>query len=260
MAQGSQTSVMMADAPTIPNVVSRGQIEGSLRAAARQQRTGAVLAGRAMLWTALLAIGVVTVIPVARFAGLEMETWTLLQSDDASVRSELARLETDTATMDYLEALMELGVQPATENLDAAYVAASRATEADPSRAHAWAQLAYLEFRKGGKVTAAGLDALLRSMDACPVCDQSLVRWRFNFVLANWSAVPDELRHRAFEHADILRWIGQNREFLAEMRVKAVGAGIPFDEYRAAVDTPVRNWELEQSPQALATPMLRPRT
>lgn len=81
-------------------------------------------------------------------------------------------------------------------------------------------------------------------MDACPLCSQELIAWRFNFVLANWTSIPDPLRRRAFEHADLLRWIGPNAEFLAEMRVKAKQNGIPFDEYRAAVATPVRTWDI----------------
>ena len=98
--------------------------------------------------------------------------------------------------------------------------------------------------RAGGKVNQESLAALTRSMDACPLCDQELVAWRFNFVLANWTSIPDPLRRRSFEHADLLRWIGPNAEFLAEMRVKAIQSRIPFDEYRSAVDTPVRTWDI----------------
>jgi hypothetical protein len=56
--------------------------------------------------------------------------------------------------------------------------------------------------------------------------------------------MPEPMRRRAFEHADLLRWIGPNAEFLAEMRVKAKQNGIPFDDYRAAVETPVRTWDI----------------
>jgi hypothetical protein len=208
------------------------------------------MAGRAMIWTALLVIGVVTLLPIARFAALDLETWALLQADDAAVKRQLANLDPASAPADYLEALAELGVRPATENFDAAYLADVQVTKLDPARAHAWAQLAWLESRKNGKITAAALDALTRSMTACPLCSQDLIRWRLNFVLANWGAIPDDLRRQAFEQADILRWIGQNREFLAEMRVKAEGAGIPFDDYRSSVKTPVRTWDLAPAPEA----------
>jgi hypothetical protein len=240
----------MTEMAGVSNVVTRGSANGAQRAAARQERSNTVLAGRAMMWTALLIIGVVTLIPIVRFAALELETWALLQADNAAVQRQLDSINPGFAPTDYLETLAELGVQGETENLEAAYLAAAQATKADPSRAHVWAQLAWLETHKSGKVTAAALDALVRSMNACPLCSQDLVRWRFNFVLANWGSVPDDLRRRAFEQADILRWIGQNREFLAEMRVKAVGAGIPFDDYRSAVATPVRTWDLTPAPEA----------
>ena len=56
-------------------------------------------------------------------------------------------------------------------------------------------------------------------MDACPLCSDELISWRLNFVLANWGAIPEALRRKAFEHADLLRWVGPNTEFLAEMRI-----------------------------------------
>jgi hypothetical protein len=44
--------------------------------------------------------------------------------------------------------------------------------------------------------------------------------------------------------AKLLGRIGPNEEFLAEMRVKARLNGIAFDAYRAAVNTPVRTWDI----------------
>jgi hypothetical protein len=183
-----------------------------------------------------------------------------MQANNLSVRNQLANVEKTAVSTDYLEALAELAVQPETENLEAAHAAAQAAVQADPSRAHAWALLAYLETRKAGKVTPAALKALTSSMDACPLCDQDLIRWRFNFVLANWSAISEETRRRAFDEADILRWTGQHSEFLAEMRLKALGAGVPFDEFRSAVATPVRIWDAGLAPEAAATGLLRPKT
>jgi hypothetical protein len=207
-----------------------------------------------------MAVSAITIAPIVWSAAIDLETWTLLQADDASIRTKLANVGKTSASADYLEMLAELGAQPATQDLEAAQLAAKKAVEADPSRSHAWALLAYVESVKAGKATPQALDALTRSMSACPLCDQDLIRWRLNFVLANWTAVPEELRRRAFEHADMLRWIGQNSEFLAEMRMKAVGAGIPFDEYRSAVDTPMRTWDLGPAPQSAAADLLRPKT
>ena len=235
----------MIEKASSEQVVQRGNVEKMLRDAAKKtERPAAALAGRAAYWSALIGGAALTILAIGRFAGQELEVWTLLQADDGLVRAELARNGARGANAAYLETLSELGVRPETKNYEAALDAARRTVEADPSRAGAWAQLAFLEYSKTNTLTPAAIDALKRSMEACPVCNQDLVRWRFNFVLANWAGMPDEVRRKAFETADILRWMGQNSEFLAEMRVKARLAGIPLDDYRAAVNTPFRSWDI----------------
>lgn len=239
----------MTDHASSEELVQRGSVEKMLRSAAKSERAksegaGAITTGRTAYWIALIVGASLTILALLRFAGQELEVWTLLQADDGSVKTELARNGAKGANPVYLETLAELGVRPETKNYEAALTAARSAVEADPSRAGAWAQLAFLEYSKGVTLTPAAIDALKRSMEACPVCSQDLVRWRFNFVLANWQGMPDDVRRKAFEQADILRWMGQNSEFLAEMRVKARLAGIPFDDYRAAVNTPFRSWDI----------------
>ena len=64
--------------------------------------------------------------------------------------------------------------------------------------------------------------------------------------------IPEALRRKAFEHADLLRWVGPNTEFLAEMRIKADQNGIPFDTYRAAVNTPARTRDIGPASEAKA--------
>ena len=95
-------------------------------------------------------------------------------------------------------------------------------------------------------------------MDACPLCNDEIIGWRFNFVLTNWASIPEALRGKAFEQADVLRWIGPNAEFLADMRVKALQNGIPFDAYRAAVNTPARTWDIGPAVQANTVKTTRP--
>jgi hypothetical protein len=144
----------------------------------------------------------------------------------------------------FLEAVSEQALRLDTPDEALAYLATTRAIELDPSRPHPWATLAYLETRNAGRVTPRALDALERSMAQCPLCDEALIRWRFNYVLAHWNDMPEPVRRKAFEHADLLRWIGPNAEFLAEMRYKAGLRNIAFDDYRNAVNTPVRGWDL----------------
>lgn len=198
-------------------------------------------------WLALHAAGL---------AAISGAVWLTMRTVETHVQAEaqptaIAAEQIASGSPDYLEILSEqaLGLPQPDEAI--AYLAARRATEIDPSRAFAWARLAYLEaHRDGGKVNPAALSALTRSMDACPLCDTDLVRWRFNFVLARWNDIPDDTRRRAFEHADLLRWIGEHAEFLAEMRFKAQLKGIPFDAYRSAVDTPARSWDISSTAQA----------
>ncbi|HEV7692617.1 MAG TPA: hypothetical protein VGO52_17400 [Hyphomonadaceae bacterium] len=242
---------------TSPQVIQRGGVD-ALRAQAKAKRSPGS-AGKAAYWTALIVGAALTILPIIRFAGQELETFSLLQSSDSVVKAELARGGAPGANTAYFEMLAELGSQPATRNDEAALALAARATSADPSRASAWAQLAWQEYLKAKSVSPASLDALRKSMEACPVCEQDLIRWRFNFVLANWDKIPEDLRKAAFEQADILRWVGQNREFLGDMRLKAVRAGIPFDAYRTAVNTPVRSFDLNLAPEAEASSLLRPK-
>lgn len=233
----------MADTTSFDKII----VQGAIAPAPKQERapSRASKAAGVLMWVSLLSAGVAAIAPISHFTQQQAETALLLQADDASVMQAIERDWSQSTSPDYVETLAELGMQMPVVDTGSAYVAASRATELDPSRAFAWAQLAYLETRRAsGKVNEASLNALTRSMDACPLCDDSLIGWRLNFVLTNWASMPETLRRRAFEQADVLRWIGPNAEFLAEMRIKSRQNGIPFDAYRAAVNTPARTWDI----------------
>lgn len=196
-------------------------------------------------WAALMAVSVGAIVPMAWFAWERIDAWVLANGTPAQTRAAMMRDWSDSRSPDYLEAIAEISLSQSVPDEGAAYAAAKRVVEIDPSRGFAWSTLAYLEVRNaGGKVNQAALDDLTRSMDVCPLCDQALIRWRLNFVLTHWSQMPESLRKRAFEHADLLRWVGEHSEFLAEMRFKAGLQGIPFDAYRTAVDTPARAWDI----------------
>lgn len=221
-----------------------------MRAAAEVVRTprttspGARVGGL-VIWAALLFLGVAAIPPMISLVRDEARTLSLLAASDAEILETLATDWSAGAPPALLEALSERSLLLPKPDFGSAEAAARKAVEADSTRAHVWARLAWLETQKiGGRVNDAVLEALTQSMDACPLCSQELIAWRFNLVLANWTSIPDPLRRRAFEHADLLRWIGPNAEFLAEMRVKAKQNGIPFDEYRRAVETPVRTWDI----------------
>ncbi|MFT3724244.1 MAG: hypothetical protein QM773_11705 [Hyphomonadaceae bacterium] len=233
----------MADLTTFNQPVAAKPIAHSR--AARPERSRARLAGNFTLWAGLLAGAIMSLGPIAQFSLHEVETATLTRADDATVVAALEQDWPHSTSADRLETLSELSLRLPTPDMGSAYAAAQRTTQIDPSRAFAWANLAWLEMkRSSGAVSPATIDALTKSMDACPLCDEGLIRWRFNFVLANWQAMPEAVRRRVFEQADLLRWNGPNAEFLADMRAKARSAGVPFDAYRSAVNTPVRTWDL----------------
>ncbi len=220
----------------------------------RKQGSRARKAGSFTIWSSLIAAGILALAPISQFALHEIDTAMLVRADDAAVADALAQDWPHSASAAKLETLSELSLQLPTPDTGSAYAAAQRATQIDPSRAFAWANLAWLESKRAsGRVNQATLDALTKSMDACPLCSEDLIRWRFNFVLANWQYVPEAMRRRAFEQADLLRWIGPNAEFLADMRARARQAGIPFDAYRASVNTPVRTWDIGPTQARLAS-------
>jgi len=249
----SQPDVAVAVKAGKAKKLSKASRPAEVRKTRKAERSMTVIAGQAVVWVACLAVGGASLIPLTQAIQQETSALLLLQADNAEVSRVLATQWPGSPS--YLEALSELSLSLPKPDVNSSYSAAERATKADPDRAFAWASLAYLEYGKAKAVNPAALDALTKSMDACPLCSDQLIRWRFNFVLANWNAMPEAVRHRAFEQADLLRWSGVNGEFLAEMRAKANSAGIPYDVYRAAVNTPVRTWDLGPAPQArLANP------
>jgi len=230
-------------------VVQKGPIAEAPKPAPPKSRAKQVIG--AFAWVGLLTLGIAAIAPISHFALEEAQIVALQNADDVAAGQALELDWSQSTSPDYVETVSELAMQMPVVDTGSAYVAASRTVELDPSRAFAWAQLAELESRRAsGKINEAALKALGNSMDACPLCNDELIGWRLNFVLANWESMPETLRRKAFEHADLLRWSGPNVEFLAEMRLKANQHGIPFDAYRAAVNTPARTWDIGPASQA----------
>ncbi len=214
--------------------------------------------GRVIAWALTLVACVLGLAGVAVYTTDRLQTDLLLSSSDSEARERLGAVWPSSASGEYYEALGELAEGLVPENIEMAQLAAERAVAADPTRAFAWARLAYFTSLTADAPTDETIAALGSSMDHCALCDQELVRWRFNFVLSHWNDMPEDLRSRAFTQADMLRWSGANAEFLAEMRVKANRAGIPYDAYRSAVDTPVRSWDIEPVEAVAATAPVNP--
>lgn len=199
-------------------------------------------------WAVSIAAGIAVAL-VAIPATLSLgDARALAAGSENEVR---ARLESDWPehpSAAWLEVLSERAIELSPPDAVSSRRAAERALQLDPGLAFAWARLADIEALTAGKATAAGFQALRKSILACRYCSDALSAWRLKYVLANWSATPEDLRKLAFDQADVLRWRPENAEMLAEIRIKAIGLGIPFDAYRGAVDTPVRPWEIGREP------------
>lgn len=223
---------------------------GAAKVAQERPTSGGVDLAAGAQWALMLALAMAALAPIGREITRGFEAYTLVHADEGTIRDRLVAGVRGQASTDEMEILSELALDVA--GAETALQAARKTVEADAARYHVWARIAWLETEIAGRFTAEAQAALQQSMVLCPLCSDDLVRWRFNFVLTHWRETPEMLRRLAFEQADILRWRGENAEFLAEMRIKAIRAGIPFDAYRSDVDTPVRSWDLRPQDPAQA--------
>lgn len=115
-----------------------------------------------------------------------------------------------------------------------------RSLEEDIYDHAAWALLSYVQTRQNGGFSDTAEDAFNKSIIYCPFCETALLKWRLLFVIEHWDDVSEPTRLRVFEGADLLRWWHFEGEFLVTARDAAIKQNIPFDEYRARIETPVR--------------------
>lgn len=131
-----------------------------------------------------------------------------------------------------------------TEQKQTAIALLERALAVAPDNAQAWSLLAFLYRQTNGAYNDEVDQALRSSIEACPYCNKSLLRWRFTFVLNNWDAVEEDVRLQVFSGADFLRWWHLDYDYLEQVRSDALSQNIPFDVYRRKIPTPVRPNEI----------------
>lgn len=209
---------------------------------------------KVLTWTLTLGVAIVGLGGIGALTVERLQSDLLLRASEGEVRERLGDVWPSDGSGAYYETLGEYVGVLEPEDRAMAKLAAERAVEADPDRAFAWARIAYLSTDPAAAPGEETVNALRASMEHCSLCDPELVRWRFNFVLAHWDSMPEDVRTQAFTHADMLRWSGANAEFLAEMRVKSRAVGIPYDAYRADVDTPVRSLDILPPEPVLEAP------
>ncbi|MBI1340915.1 hypothetical protein GC169_12010 [bacterium] len=210
--------------------LGRGRTQTISAAAPAPADTEAGAAARQVTWIALLALGGLSTALGAMAAFDSISDFGVTRMDDASFRSELAS-PSPNASVDWLEYASERALALSPPDLEASRRMSALVLDADPSRAFTWARLAYLDWATDREMTPAAVSALDRSIQACPMCDDALVRWRLEFALANWDAVPEATRRAAFMHMAALPDTTANVEFTASARIRSNAAGIPFDAY-----------------------------
>lgn len=233
----------MEEAITAEGVVTRTKT--ATAAKPKRERAKPLTPAAVALWTGAMIAGLLSIVPIVQAVMSEMTTYSLQQTGDSAIKQKLGEATPAGMPADYYETLSELALSVKPADKETALRLARQTVQKDPNRGSAWATIAYVESDLAKTANPASIEALRKSMDVCPLCSPELIRWRFNFVLANWPAVPEDMRSKAFDQADMLRWTGEHAEFLAEMRAKAIARGIPYDAYRGAVDTPARTWDID---------------
>lgn len=114
------------------------------------------------------------------------------------------------------------------------------ALKEDPAHPRAWTLLSFLRTREAGEFTPAAETALQKSNELCGFCERDLLRWRLTYTLQHWADADETTRMAAFRGADFLRWWYLEYDFLNQVRANAIERGIPFDQYRRDVNSPVR--------------------
>jgi hypothetical protein len=65
-----------------------------------------------------------------------------------------------------------------------------------PARAESWARLAYIELISEGRLTDRAITYMDRSFTIEPAGYKQFMRWRLEFMFANWAVLPDPLQQQ----------------------------------------------------------------
>ena len=192
-----------------------------------------------------VTVALVAGIVFAVVFGLERKATYDLGANALDLNAALNALKSDgSASADRRVRLAERLVEAGATHDVEARALLKQALADDPNAPTAWSLLAFVEHRISGAFSPDAQTAFRRSVEVCPMCNADLIRWRLDFVLANWDDTPEDLRKAAFVGADFLRWWHLDYEFVASRRALAISQGIPFVQYQRAVNTPVRPEEI----------------
>lgn len=107
-----------------------------------------------------------------------------------------------------------------------ALVHAVQTVRKDETRPHAWLHLAELERRRANETTPAVIDALRRSIEACPHCDAELGFRRISLITADWWLMPEDLKEAADMELRAWKADPQHAEQARLVQDRALAVGI----------------------------------
>jgi len=202
------------------------------------------------LYTLIKALAAaIILIGLAFYCGYSLQEQAAVEGYPGLTKDQMAAeadkmVESAAGTPDQKISLAEALIQSDPSKDAVALYLLRSALEDDPKRPFALALIAFSQSRLAETFTPDAEAALRESIAICPFCNRDLLKWRLEYVLANWIDVPDDLRLQVFEGADFLRWWHLEYDYLKRTRNLAEAEGIPFAFYQKRIDTPVRPNEI----------------
>jgi len=192
----------------------------------------------------LSALAGVLIVSLSIFETREIETIRLADRQQTDLFIRKAKSNLNRHSPEHLIVLAERAMELDQGTAADAEVLLMSALSKDPERPFAWALLSYSRAVQNNGLNDGAIAALEQSLDYCKLCNPSLIRWRADYMIGFWTSVPHETRLEIFEGVDLLRWWHLDQAYLNDLRNRALTAGIGYDAYLRAVDTPVRPEEI----------------
>lgn len=202
---------------------------------------------KSLAFTGLIIISAIAGLIFVSLSVLESRSANFVRTADnnqAQAFIQRAKSNLSNHSPDYLIALAERSMTLDQTTAPDAEILLLSALSKDPQRPFAWALLSFARAVQNNGLNEEAIDALNQSLEYCKLCDPNLIRWRADYMIGFWTSIPHETRLEIFEGVDLLRWWHLDQAFITDLRSRALTAGIGFDAYLRAVDTPVRPEEI----------------
>lgn len=180
-----------------------------------------ILSNQRFMKLAGVLVLAVSALSMCSFTGDALRTYRLSTASDETVQAILADAKQPTRSSAYHEQLAERASGLETPDTFSAQENILKALAISSNSPYAWAHLAYLRTVRAGNVTSGAVEALGQSIRRCLYCDNELIRWRLEYMLANWDELPDGFQVHARQHADILKADPLQHSYLRDIIIRA---------------------------------------